>query len=239
MLKIIVCDDQVIELNKINELLAEFNASFLSIHISLFTSSLKLSQDIEAIQSTDVFLLDIVMPHLSGIDLGKLIRIHNKDASIIFLTTSTDFALDAYSVEALQYLIKPVQKDNLFQAIKKSAVLASKKESYFQIQTRSEVIPVKTNDIKYIEYKDHVLYFCVNDDIIKSKFYRLSFTSLIPELFNHKDFIMTHRAYLVNMKHVNKIHPQTFEMDNLQQIPISSNKKTQVRNAYMNFLIER
>ncbi len=238
MLKISVCDDQLNELSIVNQLLSEFNASYSSIQIRTYSSSIELSQDIDVLTSTDAFLLDIVMPQMSGIELAKLIRSHNKDASIVFLTTSTDYALDAYGVEALQYLLKPVRKDDLFKTLHKCLRIAEVKESMFSIQTRSELIPVKINDIRYVEYKDHFLFFCVKNEVIKSKFYRSAFSVVINELFEHKDFTLSHRSYLVNMRHVNKMHVTSFEMDNQKHVPISSSRKIQVRHEYMNFLIK-
>lgn len=238
MIKIVLCDDQIQELDKIKELLAVYKADFFSIDIKTFLSSSELSHDISTIESTDIFLLDIVMPHTSGIELGRLIRTYNKEASIVFLTTSTDYALDAYGLEAIQYLLKPVDKQSLFSAINKAVRLVNKNEQHHLIDTIDEVLPVRINEIKYVEYKDHVLYFCVNNELIRSKFYRLPFTSVIQELFEHKDFISPHRSFLVNMQHINKIHTQSFELDNQQHIPISKNRKTTVRSAYMNFLIK-
>lgn len=237
MIKIVVCDDTLTEINKIDHLLAEFNANFLSIDYRVYSSSLELSQNSKIIESTDIFLLDIVMPDITGIDLGKLIRSKNKDASIIFLTTSKDYALDAYGIQALQYLVKPVIKEELYDAIQKGIVYANKKERYYSIQTRSDLIPVKVNDIKYIEYKEHFLHFYVNDKILISKFYRSAFEIAIHDLFEHEDFILAHRAYLVNMCHVKKMDSTSFEMDNHHIVPISKSRLAFTRKTYMDFLL--
>lgn len=56
-----------------------------------------------------MYLLDIVMPHLTGIETAKRIRARGETAEIMFLTTSREYALDAFSVKASDYLLKPLK----------------------------------------------------------------------------------------------------------------------------------
>jgi DNA-binding LytR/AlgR family response regulator len=237
MIRIVICDDTQSEIEQIKHLLIDFESRYLTIIVKTYTDALALSQDIETIQTTDIFLLDIVMPTVSGVDLGKQIREQNKEASIIYITTSSDYALDAFGVSALQYLIKPITKESLFDALKKAITISNKKDRYFSIQTRTELIPVKINDIKYVEYKDHFLYFFLNDQTIKSKFFRSTFEEAIQTLFKEKNFILTHRAFLINMTHINKMNSNAFEMDNKALVPISKSRLNEVRRIYMHFLI--
>ena len=237
MIRIVVCDDKLTELNIVKSYLHDFKQKYPSLDIRSYSSSLELKNDVLSIQSTDIFLLDIVMPNFSGIEIGQLIREHNKDACIIFFTTSKDYALDAYGVKALQYLVKPIKKEDLFDAIKKGITLANKKDRYYYIATKSAIIPVKIKDIKYIEYRDHFLYFYVNDKTYISKFFRQSFEIAIKDLFEHPEFLQTHRAYLINMRHVEKLLTSSFYLTNNQIIPISKNRLNEVRKTYMNYLL--
>ncbi len=237
MIKIVVCDDQVIEQNKVIQYLKAFSETITPIEVKVFSSPLELMSTINAIAWADIFLLDIIMPGFSGIALGKHIRENRKDAVIIYFTSSTDYALDAYGIQALQYLLKPVVKSSLFQALKKAIVLVKKHEHYYTIQTRSELIPVKTNDIKYIEYKNHFLCFHVKDTLITSKFYREPFAKVLEKLFEQPGFIQTHRAFVINMHHVDKMNTHAFMMNDQARIPISKSRLTQVRKSYVDFLI--
>lgn len=238
MIRIIVCDDKLTELNIVKNYLHDFKQKYPSLDIHSFSSSLELKNDIQTIQSTDIFLLDIVMPDFSGIEIGQLIREYNKDACIIFFTTSKDYALDAYGVKALQYLVKPIKKEDLFDAIKRGIILANKKDRYYSIATKSAIIPVKIKDIKYIEYRDHFLYFYVNDKTYISKFFRQSFEIAIKDLFDHPEYLQTHRAYLINMRHVEKLLTTSFHLNGDHMIPISKSRLGEVRKAYMNYLLK-
>ena len=65
----------------------------------------------------DIYLLDVVMPGLNGIELAKEIRSSDKAADIIFLTSSPEFAVESYTVKASNYLVKPVSRDRLVEAL--------------------------------------------------------------------------------------------------------------------------
>ena len=238
MIKVVVCDDHVQELEKITLFLEEFSRKVFPLNIQTFSSSLALSHDEAIVLTTDIFFLDIVMPELSGIELGKIIRKQRKDAIIVYFTTSKDFALDAYGVQALQYLLKPVRKQDLYDTLKNAMVLIKRNERYYLIQTRSEQIPVKINDIQFVEYKDHFLHFYLSNKVITSKFYRDPFSIALETLFNDAHFIQTHRAFLVNMDHVDTMHQHSFKMNNQAIVPIAKSRLLHVRKYYIDYLLK-
>ena len=113
-MKIAICDDDKNELFHILSLLADYqiqkNTDF---SYKPFESSMELATN--AVEERyDIYLLDVVMPGLNGMELAKEIRSYDKAADIIFLTTSPEFAVESYTVKASNYLIKPIQKDQLF-----------------------------------------------------------------------------------------------------------------------------
>jgi len=237
MIKVVVCDDSPFELKQIETLLTTFVNEVSSLDLKYYNQSVLLGEDIKTLTTTDIFLLDIVMPDVSGIALGKKIRTLNEKAVIIFLTTSKEYALDAYGIQALQYLLKPIQKNDLFDALKKALVLIDKQEQYYSIQTRTEIMPVRVSDIKCVEYRDHVLYFTVGHKVVKSKFYRTTFDVAVQSLFEQTSFVLSHRSYLVNMDHVGKMTNDGFILNNHDFVPISKNRLLAVRKIYMNYYL--
>lgn len=238
MIKLVVCDDQISEQEEIILLLEEYSRSIRQLDIKVFSSSVELSKMEHIIDKTDVFLLDIVMPKLSGIELGKMIRSKRTDAVIIFFTTSRDFALDAFGVHALQYLIKPIEKGALFETLKKAIVMSKKKERLYSIETSKSLVSVKINDIKYIEYKNHLLYFYLKDTIIISKYYRVPFAKAAETLFNDSNFILIHRAILVNMRHIDTMTKKSLKMSNDNVLPVSKSRAAYVKKTYIDFLLK-
>lgn len=237
MIKLVVCEDNQNEMTHLKTLLKKDVITHFDLDVTYFLNPKLVIDDQTILTHTDVFILDILMPEFSGIELAKVIRKHNKDAVIIFLTASKEYALDAYEMLAIRYLIKPLKASELNDALAMASHLVKKKTVKYQIETRTERITLNLLDIKWIEYRDHVLYFTTTESVIKSKFYRTTFSKTIPSLFEHQSFILSHRSYLVNLNHVLKMVPDGFIMNNQAFIPISKNRRTLVRKQYLDYTL--
>jgi len=115
--KVAVCDNDKQELLQINRLVDEYvSCGFAEgkIEVHSFERSMKLLDQMESGEHFDIFLLDIIIPRLNGIELAAEIRSSDQVGKIIFLTSFLEFAVDSYSVGAFNYLLKPIKKDQLF-----------------------------------------------------------------------------------------------------------------------------
>lgn len=236
MIRISICDDSQEEIDKIKALLSEYSKTVCPLIIKAYTSSSDFMDIIENKSGADIYLLDIIMPYFTGIDLGKTIMKHHDNACLIFFTTSTEYALDAYEIDALQYLLKPVNKQSLFNALDKAMSLLKKKHKTFMINSKEGLLPIAHKEIQFVEYLNHCNYFHIPENTIQSKSHRNSFEKSIFELFNDEFFIQTHRAFLVNMRHILKMEQDSFTMNNYSIVPISKTRRRDVRTRYMTFL---
>ena len=110
-MKIALCDDDEKELSGLKEMLEHYEF----MHHKLltyreYTSSVELASQAPK-ERFDIYLLDIMMPGMTGVELAREIRSFDKAAAIIFLTTSPEFAVESYTVKATNYLMKPVQEE--------------------------------------------------------------------------------------------------------------------------------
>ena len=101
-MKVAVCDDQEIYLRAVDNEIKDL--SYLS--ISLFEDSTKLAKEIENGEYYDLFILDIEMPDLDGMELAKIIKSYIKNPIIIFLTSYTDYVYNAFEIEAFRFIPK-------------------------------------------------------------------------------------------------------------------------------------
>lgn len=116
-MKIAICDDDLTELNRITAFLDEYSkTNRLPLTCKTFCSSIELASTAMQ-ESYDLYLLDILMPALNGIELAREIRNFDRAADLIFLTSSPEYAVDSYTVKASDYLLKPVQKKRFFAAL--------------------------------------------------------------------------------------------------------------------------
>ena len=89
----------------------------MDIYVESFHSSRKLWEKLDDGTVYDIYLLDIIMPEIDGLELGKKIRSITNKGIIIYLTSSKEYALDAYQVYAMQYLVKPIEQETLSQTM--------------------------------------------------------------------------------------------------------------------------
>ena len=119
MFEIVICDDDNSVLEQTRQLIDNW-ADSISVPVTVKTTDngdMLLSYCSRS--NPDVIILDIMMPFLNGMDAAKEIREHNSISKIIFLTSSPEFAIESYDVDAFGYLLKPVDKDKLFRLLGK------------------------------------------------------------------------------------------------------------------------
>ncbi len=237
MLKIAICDDVSTELRCIaaltNEYLTEHN---VKAYIREFSHPEALLTVCEA-DIFHIFLLDMVMPMISGLELGRSIRRVSTDAQIIYITTEPGFALDAYSVNPLHYLLKPVDKGALFAAL---ALAAEKvgfgEETVVTVKTRDGLRTLSADVVVCCEYARHtVTYTLVSGEQVETSTISGSFTEHAATLLRDRRFIQPHAAFIVNMNCVERLSKDGFTMRGGVCVPVSGKQFSTVRNAYMSY----
>lgn len=106
-MRIVLVDDEYLPLTRLKNLLEKSNVSGIEI-VGEYTDSLELLKDIEILQPNVVFL-DIVMPDMDGLALGEKIQEKIPDVEIVFTTGFDQYAIDAFNLHAIDYLLKPIQ----------------------------------------------------------------------------------------------------------------------------------
>jgi two-component system LytT family response regulator len=172
-------------------------------------------EGIKGIQETtpDLIFLDIQMPKINGFEMLELI---DNPPTVIFVTAFDAFAVKAFEVHALDYLMKPYSKDRLGQALLKYRTFRNSTSEFGGItyaSAESEVLErvvVKTgNRIEVIPVQD-ILYLEAEDDYVsiqtpKGKFLKLRTLKSFEEMLDPKYFVRVHRSYIVNLKEVTRL----------------------------------
>lgn len=237
MLKIAICDDIDADLRRVCALTNEYlTERGVSADIREFYHPDELLTACET-ETFHLFLLDIVMPMLSGLDLGRSIRRISTDAQIIYITTEPGFALDAYSVNPLHYLLKPVDKGSLFAALE----LAAEKVGFGEntsvtVKTRDDLRTLSADIISFCEYVRHaVIYTLVSGERVETSTISGSFAEHIEPLLRDRRFIQPHAAFAINMSRVERLTKDGFTLRGGAFVPVSGKRFTAVRTAYMNY----
>ena len=203
-MKIALCDDDEKELSNIRSLLDNYQKT----HNIPFTYQEYHSSCELALQASkerfDIYLLDILMPHMTGMQLAREIRTFDHAADIIFLTTSSDFAVESYTVKATNYLMKPVSSNAFFAAMDDILRVKTQEQGHFLVlKSRIGVHKVPLSELIYVEAQNRkvIYYTSGREQIVCTEL----FSSVCNSLLQHREFIQVHRSFLVNMNYIRSI----------------------------------
>lgn len=177
----------------------------------------------------DIILLDIQMKHLDGMAAAKRVRELDTDVVIIFITTTVQYAVQGYSVDALGYVLKPVsytQFEQLFEkAIKRISV--RDKRLYIKVTVEDVQMKIDCSNISFIEsQRNNVILHCENGE----------FTTLGPlkkfdEMLSSHGFSKCHNAYIINLSYVVAVQKEEVVLSTGVNLPISRARKKEFMAA--------
>lgn len=242
-MKISICDDEEKQLILIGDYVSEYvNSRKADVKIDKFTNPTDLLQRERSIGGSEIYLLDIVMDGMSGLELGQRIREYNKRAIIIYLTTAKEFSLDAFRVNAFSYLVKPFEKENLFEELDKCFkyhIPPKKEDAVITVKTSDGVIPIAISKINAVEYLDHrLIYALINGEKIAGVYQKASFDIQTEELLRIGAFVKTATCYLVNIANIMTATSRGFKMKNGVEYPVTR-KYADAKIKFLNAKIQK
>ncbi|MCE5235850.1 MAG: LytTR family DNA-binding domain-containing protein [Clostridiaceae bacterium] len=241
MLRIALCDDAPNELATLKAMTDEYiKACGLDAELKIFSHPDKLLSVCET-ESFHIYLLDIVMPMVSGLELGQSIRRMNQEAEIIYITTEPGYALDAYAVNPLHYLIKPVAKESLFKALELAvAKVDFGKEITVTVKIKEGLRTLSAGQIACCEYKNHAArYTLIGGERVETITLACGFAEHIAPLLRDARFLSPHVSFALNMSRVEKLAREGFYLREGGFVPVSAKRYAAVRNAYLNYRLSR
>lgn len=235
MVKIAICDDSHIELNNMLNLIDEYKSiKSASCTVKSFSSGFELISALENGEQFNLYFLDIIMPTVSGIDTAREIRMHDKNACIVFASSSPEFALDGYSVRAMNYIIKPISRKALFPLLDEIfELLDVQQEQYVVIKGIDGINRIFLSNLIYVEVQNRNIHYHLSSGrIIKSS---ELFSTVCENLLQHSNFIKPHRSYIVNMMYIDNITLKDIILNNGVQIPIARGNSRDVKLEYWTY----
>ena len=182
-----------------------------------------------------MYLLDIVMPHLTGIETAKRIRARGETAEIMFLTTSREYALDAFSVKASDYLLKPLKKSDFDDAVLSCIRnLAPKENPSLMLKTKEGLRKVHIRELVSIESFNHRRLCTLADGTAVETPSTLSF--LFEQLRDYRCFFIPHRAYIVNLNYVSGLTSSELLLTGGKRIPVARGTYPALKTAYLEYV---
>jgi two-component system, LytTR family, response regulator len=179
--------------------------------------------------SVDILFLDVQMPEITGIGLLKILQ---KKPYIILTTAYSDYALEGYELEVMDYLLKPITFERFLKAVDKATTRLSLDKStenlpikdnstepsqpFMFVKDGTKLVKVRLKDILYIEgLKDYVIIYTQNQKIVTLQRLKVLETQLPENLF-----MRVHNSYIIALEWIDVVHKESVQIGKVQ-IPIS------------------
>lgn len=185
----------------------------------------------------DLCFIDILMNKINGIEAANAVKAVQQDCKIVFVTGSREFAVDAFSLNALHYLIKPVTKEQLTEVFRRLSTEFLK--PYIMVFDGTDQVKVFLDNILYLE-SAHDCNAHSNTQII-TKACCITTRSPLSEIEKllGEDFLKLHRGLIVNMVFIERMDTDRCTLKNGTVEILSRNARSHIREKYKSYLSNR
>lgn len=231
ILNIGVCDNNLLDREIVSDFLKNyFNEKGISYSIYNYLSGEDLIYDIQDGKSIDMIFLDIYIGNELGINIARKLR-EEMDFSgqIVFLTSTVDFAIEGYEVDAIGYLLKPIATEKLCMIMDRA--IQKYNVDIYRIKQRKNIITIKFEDIIYIESSNSRCILHSN----KGNYTLYKRLNNIESELRDKRFLRCHQSYLVNMDYIKNADKQ-FELVNSEFVCIRQRSLKAIKQEYVSYL---
>ncbi len=232
MIRIVICEDEINQqklLKKyLEDILIDYSSSY---EILTYQSSEALLNNYP--ENVDIFLLDIQMDNINGMDLARKIRLIDKSTvEIIFITSLVEYIQEGYEVRAYRYLLKPIKYEDLKKHMINCIKELGAKEKYLIINEKQDSKKIKHSQITYIEIqKKDVTIHTVNGD------YQIKNTmDKIEKEIDNINFFRCHKSFLINLEYVESIKQYCAILESGEEVPISRHRFKDTKDRFFKLI---
>ena len=232
MVRVALVEDDAADRQRLHEYLQQYERdSGERFRVTLFADGDEITEDYRA--DYDIILLDIEMTFVDGMTAAERIRQKDQEVVIIFITNMPQYVMKGYTVDALDYVLKPVSYYAFSQRIDRALARMKKRtKAYLTVPIHGGVQKVDLSELKYIEVQDHDLLYHLRRETIQTK----GVLSEVEEQLREQPFFRCGKSYLINLEYVDRIQNNDVIIEETR-IPISRQKRKALMdalNTYMN-----
>lgn len=231
MIKIAIIEDEVDLIEVLKNHLDKFaDDNKIDYSVKTYISASSFLDDYQC--DYDLILMDINLPGLDGMSAVKKIREIDKKVMVIFVTSLAQYAVEGYSVNAFDFIIKPVTYYNFALKLKRALInFLNNENDTIIVKNKNSLAKIIIKNIKYIEVVDHKLIFHTDD----GNFEMIDTLSKYKEILKDETFAQCNQCYLVNLRHVKKVTKDSVYIGD-EIIQMSRRKQKEFLSAFNKYL---
>lgn len=210
-MKIVILEDDAAQAWQINEYLLQYQREHAGFQYTAktYTTGHRLLEDYRP--DTDLLLLDIQLPDMLGIDVARQIRQTDPRVMIIFVTNLAQYAIEGYSVNAFDYVLKPINAFSFSKKLERAVRVLSHMENdlTLEIKGKNGSRWIAADAVTYVEVRSHEVYIHTEQECIRQWGTLAQYETLLKPLH----FIRCNASYLVNLKYVRTVMKDQVEVN--------------------------
>lgn len=189
----------------------------------------------------DIYILDIVMPGMNGIQLGQALRDSGCDSKIIYLTSSQEYAVDSFRVRAFHYLLKPIRKEAFFAALDEAiSSISIRKDRSLIIKTKSGNARITFDSILYAELSRRtVVYHLSGGRAVESTSLRTNFSDSVQELLADKRFALCGASMAANLHHITAVENEGIVFQDSTRVFLGKKACRELRTVWNDYWLSK
>ena len=189
-------------------------------------------------ENPDIILLDVLMPGENGMAAAREIREYDSNVKIIFLTSSTEFAVESYAVDAWYYQLKPIRREDFFRLMDSACAACTREQKHSLIlRSKSGIVRLELEELVYCEVMGRTLTFHLNNGVVLESMGRLD--DLCDQLVEYPNFLRPHRSFLINMEYIANIAARSITMQDGAVVPLPHGKYSETKDRYLSYIFDR
>lgn len=234
-MRIAICDDNKSVIDSVKNALLQCKDYITNMIIDEFYSGESLLEHYKKGGRYDLLFLDIHMKEIDGINTAFKLKKLQKDLILIFLTGHNIYVREAFTVQAFQYLTKPVKQEEIIKEFKRAVEHYKLNHTKYKIEDKKSTVYVEISNIIYMEVRNHniTIYTDKGEYIVKG---RLKDEEIRLRKY---DFVRCHQGYLVNMQWIQAIHEDNIQLSSGHIVPVSRRMRKTVINLFSNYIVGR
>ena len=238
-MKIAVCEADALFRAQLEEVIADYSRQNVhqGIVLSVFDNAEELLEDVQRLNGFDLYLLDIVMPGMNGIALGRRLRHDGDNGTIIYLSANTEYAFHAYSVQAFNYLVRPLSNEALRDALDQAVrALVPRLEKSVIVKTAENSTRLSFDSILYAELdRRSIVYHLTNQQTVESRQIRTPFSVAVEPLVQDSRFVLCGASVAANMHQIAQVEKDMLVFKDGSRVYIPRKVCTEVRSVWTDF----
>lgn len=230
-MKIAICDDEIKYINDAERHLKQyFSEHGLTLNLYKYSNGTDL---LNSNKNFDIVFLDIEMPDINGIELGKKLQSSNPDLVLIYITAYNHYLDDALDLGITRFFDKPIDSKRFYKGLDKAIEKLDKTEIQIHLKdSNNGIATVRMNDIIMVEIENRKTKITTKDTVYHSK----SNIKSWRERLNKSYFESPHNSYIVNTNYITYFCKEYIILDEKYNVPISYPRRVEFKKKFMMLL---